>query len=101
MEATPMIDALQKLREVYQQPRGHMEIIRDALQHQLANAAGVSMPPLLNDGQRQAFAGKLDMLKSFLESEDGADAIELLMDAWHQFEGGYGKAKPEGEDEED
>lgn len=85
MEATKMIESLAALRATFDKPPTDMELVRRALHAQVARANGVEMPPILNEDQRKIFAGRIDQLTEFLESEDGADAIELLMNSFKAF----------------
>ena len=85
MESTKIIESLKSLRETFQQPVSDMEIIRRTLAAQTARLNGVEMPPILNADQRKVFSEKLDLLSDFLESEDGADAVELLLNAFREF----------------
>jgi hypothetical protein len=85
MEVTPMLDALHKLQAEYETPPSHLEILRRALQERVARMGGTEMPPILTDEQRKAFADKIGYLAGFLESEDGADAVELLLNAGHAY----------------
>lgn len=85
MEATKLIESLATLRAGFEKPPSDMEIIRRTLAAQVARASGVEMPPLLNDDQRRVFADKIDQVTAFLASEDGADAVELLVNAFTAF----------------
>lgn len=85
MEATKLIEALGKLREGFDKPPSDMEILRRAVLAQVSRDGGVEMPPILNDAQRKIFAGKIDMVAAFLKTEDGADAVELLVGAFEAF----------------
>lgn len=60
----------------------------------------MEMPPILNEEQRKVFADRVDKVTSFLESEDGADAVELLVNTFAAFadeviEGGQEQAPDE------
>lgn len=85
MEATKMIESLASLRAGFEKPPTDMELIRRSLAAQAARATGAEMPPLLNDNQRKVFADKIDMVSDFLATEDGADAVELLVGAFEAF----------------
>jgi hypothetical protein len=85
MQTTAIIESLAKLRSQFEKPPTDMEIIRRALSSQAARLGAVEMPPILNEGQRKVFLGNLDELTAFLNSEDGADAIELLINTFSGF----------------
>ncbi len=85
MEATKLIGALASLRVGFDTPPSDMELIRRAVQSQVDRATQPEMPPLLNADQRKLFAERIDEVTAFLECEDGADAVELLMGAWARF----------------
>lgn len=85
MQVTSIVEALGKLRTTYEKPISDMGIIRQTLASHAARLGTVEMPPLLNEGQRKVFLGNLDELTEFLSSEDGADAIELLVNAFTAF----------------
>ena len=95
MEATRMVETLRALRASMDKPASNMEIIRRALAEQVARANGVPMPDILNEGQRKVFAERADMVADFLESEDGADAVELMVGAFNSFV--EARDKPEAE----
>ena len=85
MHASKLIDSLATLRATYDKPPTDMDMVRQALQAQVARASGLEMPPILTDAQRKVFADDIDRAKEFLESEDGADAVELLVCAFAAF----------------
>lgn len=85
MASTAMVEMLRKLRTTYDKPISDMSIIRQTLASHSARLGTVEMPPILDEGQRKIFLGNLDELSEFLESEDGADAIELLVNAFTAF----------------
>ena len=81
MEATNLINSLNSMRANMATPTSHMEIIRQAVQRMSQPV----QPNIFNEQQRQVFANKLDILQEFLESEDGADSIELLISSFNSF----------------
>ena len=85
METTRMIETLRNLRASMDKPPSNMELIRRAVMEQAARANGIPMPAILNEDQRKVFADRADMLTEFLESEDGADAVELMVEAFNSF----------------
>jgi len=85
MQATPMVEALKKLRDSYENPPSDMHIIRTSLMDQVASMGELRMPPLLNQTQRKVFVSNIDKVSEFLETEDGADAVELLVNAFTKF----------------
>jgi len=86
MEASGLIQALHTLRAQMDKPVSDLDIIRQSLQASIARNSGIEMPPLLTNEQRKLFIGKVDLVTAFLESEDGADAVELLIRAFTRFE---------------
>lgn len=89
MESTKMIESLRTLRAGFEKPPSDMEIIRRSLVNQVAKLHEVEMPPLLTQEQRKTFSADLECLEAFLKSEDGADAIELLVGAFSRFSEEY------------
>lgn len=85
MEATRMVEALRTLRANMEKPPSNMELIRRSLVDQVAKANGVPMPPILNEEQRKVFADRAELVAEFLESEDGADAVELMVGSFNSF----------------
>lgn len=81
MEATRLIKAIQELRSGMESPPTQMEIIRRAVERMSAP----TQPAIFNDQQRKLFENKLDLMREFIESEDGADAVELLTNAFDEF----------------
>lgn len=77
MEATRLAEQIEELKKLHPHPISSIEAIR----RQLSNP----QPAILNEQQRQLFIGRLDYVKGFLESEDGADTIELLVDAFRKY----------------
>lgn len=86
MEATYMIESIERLRTQAARPATPMQIIRSALQAQIAQLDTAPMPPIFDDGQRRVFLAELDKLEAFLKSEDGADAVELLVRTFREFQ---------------
>lgn len=85
MEATKMSLALKELAEQYTVPKSYVQVARDAVLEKLANKNKIEMPAILDDKQRKAFVDKIEYLAGFLESDDGADAIEFLMNAYEHY----------------
>lgn len=81
MEATNLIRSLNAMRQGMEKPPSHMDIIRQAVQ----KMGEPAQPAIFNDVQRQLFISKVDLLQEFLTSEDGADAIELLVNTFNAF----------------
>lgn len=84
MESTRMLQAIEELKQHYG-PRSHIEIARDSVLARLASINKVEMPPILDDKQRRIFASKIELLEGFLRSDNGADAIEMLVDAFECY----------------
>ncbi len=85
MQMTSIAEAIATLRQTYTKPMTQMEIIRKNLIEQAGAVGQPGMPAILSNEQRSVFAGKLDQLEGFLASEDGQDAIELLMTAFDEY----------------
>lgn len=85
MESTAMLEALAELRAKFSTPISNMEIIRRALQREVSRSGETEMPPILNESQRKSFLTRIDHLEAFLQSEDGADSIELLVSSFREF----------------
>lgn len=74
-----LAEAINTLRTMYDNPPSDLSIIRNALNENLDHVK------LLNAEQRQVFKDRLDLLHEFLESEDGADAVQLLTNTFEAF----------------
>jgi hypothetical protein len=85
MEVTSLISQLDELRSKHKEPISYIELARHSIKEQLARSVGIEMPPILSEAQRLVFLQNIDHLAAFLESENGADAVELLMDAFARF----------------
>ncbi len=99
MEATKLVEALGTLRENFEKPPSDMEIVRRAVLAQVSRDGGLEMPPILNEDQRKAFSKELDYVEGFLKSEDGADSIELLCNAFTAYVAACKEAEAAGETE--
>lgn len=84
MESTKMLQAMEQLKRHYGE-KSQIEIARDAVLSKLANINKVEMPPILDDAQRRLFVSKIEMLEGFLRSDNGADSIEMLVDAFEHY----------------
>lgn len=98
MESTKLLQAIEQFRRQYDEPVSHMTIMRDSVLKQLASINKVEMPEILDSNQRKIFMDKIGLLEGFLKSEDGADAIELMVNA---FECYCDKVESEKEKDED
>lgn len=78
MEATVLIEALQEFRKGYEQPVSYLQVIRDLV----LRAQNPSLPPMFTEEQRQVLLANVDCLTSFLACDEGADAVELLIDSF-------------------
>jgi hypothetical protein len=87
MEASRLIESLAAIRTQLEPEErlSDMDLIRRAVQAQEARALGIEQPPILNADQRKLFAENIELVTGFLESEDGADAVELLVSAWKTY----------------
>jgi hypothetical protein len=85
MEATKMLQALEALSEQYGGSTSYMQIARDAVLKQLAVKNQVPMPDILDESQRKIFMDNISHISGFVKSEDGADAIEFLMNAYEHY----------------
>lgn len=89
MAATQLIEAIEQIKKSYETPPSNMEVVRYSVLQQLARMNDVEIPPLLTDEQRQTFIDNADKVADFLRSEDGADSVELLVNAFKCFCDGY------------
>lgn len=85
MESTKIILALDELMEQYKEPTSYMQVARDAVLRQVAMKNKVEMPDILDESQRKVFMDNIKHLAGFLESDDGADAVELLVNAYKHY----------------
>lgn len=85
MASSEFIQALEQLREEIGKPMSQMEVARHAVMKQLATINNVPMPAILDDRQRKVFMDNIDHLAGFLKSDDGYDAIELVVDAYKHY----------------
>lgn len=90
MEATRLIEALTEYRKQYEQPVSYLQVMRDLV----LRAQNPSMPPMFTEEQRKLLLSNLDCLTSFLACEEGADAIELLIDSFKCYLARYEKDHP-------
>lgn len=82
MQSTKFLQALNQLKADYAAPVSYMDITRDAVLRQVAMKNNIEMPAILDEEQRKVFTDRIDMVASFLESQNGADTIELLINAF-------------------
>lgn len=85
MESTRLVETIAKLREQYAEPISDMEILRQSAMRELARITDQPEPQVFTEEQRQLLIDNCDHVTGFLESEDGADSIELLMDAFRRY----------------
>lgn len=85
MEATSIIRALDQMRSQLQQPANTMQMIRQSVLAQANRLSIPQMPELLTEDQRRVFLADINRLEAFLKSEDGADAIALLVRSFEEF----------------
>lgn len=85
MASTEFLQALEQLREEIGRPMSHVEVARHAVMKQLAAINNVPMPAILDDRQRKVFMDNIDHQAGFLKSDDGYDAIELVVDAYKHY----------------
>lgn len=78
MEATKLIEALSQFRKQYEQPVSYLQVIRDMAMR----AQNPQLPPMFSEEQRQVLLANVDCLAAFLACDEGADAIELLIDSF-------------------
>lgn len=85
MESTKFLRGLDELMEQYSEPTSLMQVARDAVMRQVAAKNKVEMPVILDEAQRKVFMDNIKHLAGFLESDDGADAVELLVNAYKHY----------------
>lgn len=80
MESTRLIEQLNEFKRQnnLEEPISHLQVLRDMA----LRALNPQLPPMFTEEQRQLLLSNVDMLQSFLQCEDGADAIELLIDSF-------------------
>jgi len=79
MESTRLIDALMELRKQYEEPVSHLDVLRSLAMREVARV------DVFNEEQRKVLLADVDQLTDFLQSDDGTDAVELLMDSFRVF----------------
>ena len=82
MESTALINAITELRESIGTPMSHMELIRHVLQKEVSRKGMPELQMLLTEDERILLGSNLEKVQAFMETEDGADAWELLV---HSF----------------
>lgn len=85
MESTKLIQAIEELSAQYGSTPSYMQVARDAVLKQLAAKNHIEMPAILDEEQRKVFMDNIDHLAGFLKSEDGADAIEFLVNTYQHY----------------
>lgn len=85
MESTKLLEEIIKIRSSIQPPKSYLEILRDSFVQNLARNSQIEMPPLLSNEQRTVFLNHISRVEEFLNTEDGADAVELLVNAFECF----------------
>lgn len=90
MEVTRLIEALTEFRKQYEQPVSYLQVVRDLVMR----AQHPSLPPMFTEEQRCLLLSNIDCLTAFLACEEGADAIELLIDSFKCYLDRYEKEHP-------
>lgn len=85
MESTKLLDALFELRKQHAEPVSHLEVLRGLALREIAKAHQVELPPVFNEQHRLELLSHVDHLTSFLSCDEGADAVELLMDSFRHY----------------
>lgn len=85
MEATELAKALRSMAEGMENPPSPMEMVRNAVLAHHARASRPEMPPILTAEQRETFTENVGLVAGFLESENGADSVELLVGAFNAY----------------
>lgn len=80
-----LIEALKKLRANFDAPSSDMAIIRQTLRDKISRLESPEMPPILSQDKREVILKDIDLLEEFLCTDDGNDAISLLMATWNSF----------------
>lgn len=79
MKATEFLESLAELKKQYPSPVSHVRALNDLMYYH------TTQPPVFTNEQRQVFVENIDKLSEFLESDEGAIAVELLVDAFNCF----------------
>ncbi len=87
MQSTQLVQAIEQLRGRFlnQAPPSDMEVVRQSVLRDLARMHQIEMPPILTTAQREVFAANMGVVSEFLSTTDGADAVELLVNAFTHF----------------
>lgn len=85
MESTKLLEALLELRKKHEKPVSHLEVLRGLALREIARAQQVDLPPVFKEEDRQLLLANVDHLTAFLSCDDGADAVELLMDSFRCY----------------
>jgi len=80
-----LMQTLAKLRAQMAQPTSPMEMVRASLQRDLGRKQDV---PIFNDEQRATLVADIGKIEAFIKSQDGADAVALLVATFEAFEHG-------------
>ena len=89
LQSTAMLESLSQIKARLAEPVSQMEIIRQSLLYRAMHMDKPQMPLIFNDNQRQVFIDHIDKVAAFLESEDGSDALELLVTTFLEFSERY------------
>ena len=83
-EASKLLTSLQALRTSIAEPVSQMELIRRAVAGEKLRLDTPQFPLPLDMEQRKFMEDNIARLESFLTTEDGADALELLMSTFKE-----------------
>jgi hypothetical protein len=84
-ESTALIKALNDLRQSISTPMSHMELVRQVVMKQAAAQHRPDLRTLLTPEQKQLMSENLERIESFLATEDGSDAWELVVASFREF----------------
>jgi hypothetical protein len=85
MDNLALLEQLEQLKAKVSAPATYMGMVRMALKQQIDNFSIVPMPPILDEDQRKVFLQDVELLETFLKSQDGSDAVQLLLESFKEF----------------
>lgn len=93
MESTRLIETIIEFKKQnnLEEPISYLQVLREIALRSL----NPQLPPVFTEDQRQILLKDVNCLQSFLECEEGADAVELLIDSFQHYVQAYYKTQEE------
>lgn len=85
MYSEALRQGLEAMRAQIAEPMTDIQLIKEAMVREVAKKHQVVMPPILNEERWAKVLKDIDLLEAFLCTEDGDDAMDLLMNTWEAF----------------